>query len=261
MDPISFGSTLACAMELFEAGLITLKETDGVDLRFGNADAMVEMTRKTGLREGLGNKLALGSYRLANSYGHPEFSMTVKKQEMAAYDPRGIQGIGLQYATCTRGGCHVKGYTVGVEVLGGETKLDPHVTTDKPFWTKFLQDQTAAVDASGGCIFGNQTMGKMGGDNYAAMLTALTGITYTLEDFLKAGERIWNLEKLFNIGAGLTIEDDQLPERMTTLPIKSGPSKGELSHVPEMLPEYYKLRGWDEMGVPTKERLRDLQLA
>jgi aldehyde:ferredoxin oxidoreductase len=258
MDPISFGSTLACAMELFEAGLITLKDTDGVDLSFGNVDAMVEMTRKTGLREGIGNKLALGSYRLANSYGHPELSMTVKKQEIPAYDPRGIQGIGLEYATCNRGGCHVKGYTIAVEVLGCGAKLDPHVIADKPFWVKLFQDLTAAIDASGGCIFG--TFG-MGGENYAAMLSALTGVNYTAEDYLKAGERIWNLEKMFNIEAGFTSKDDQLPLRMTTLPIKTGPSKGELSRVPEMLPEYYSLRGWDEKGVPTQERLHELQLA
>lgn len=257
MDPISLGSTLACAMELFEAGLITLKDTDGIDLTWGNPDAMVEMTRKIGLREGIGNKLALGSYRLANSYGHPEMSMTVKKMEIPAYDPRGVQGIGLEYATCNRGGCHVKGYTIAVEVLGCGPKTDPRATVGKPALVKVFQDLTAAIDASGGCIFG--TFG-MGGDNYAEMLTALTGITYTPEDYLKAGERIWNLERLFNLKAGFTSKDDQLPERMTSLPIKTGPSKGELSHVPDMLPEYYQLRGWDEKGVPTKERLNDLQL-
>src|SRR5271166_217235 len=124
MDPISFGSTLACAMELFEAGLITLKDTGGVDLRWGNPDAMVEMTSKTGLREGIGNKLALGSYRLANSYGHPEMSMTVKKQEIPAYDARGIQGIGLNYATANCSAAHVRGYTISPEVLGTPMKVD-----------------------------------------------------------------------------------------------------------------------------------------
>jgi len=258
MDPISFGSTLACAMELFNTGVITLKDTEGVDLSWGNAEAMVEMTRKTGLREGIGNKLGLGSYRLANSYGHPEMSMTVKKQEIPAYDPRGVQGIGLEYATCTRGGCHVKGYTISCEVLGCEPKMDPRVTTGKPGLVKAFQDVTAAVDAVGGCIFG--TFG-MGGPDYATMLSALTGMTYTAEDFVKVGERIWNMEKLYNLEAGFTAADDQLPTRMTTLPIKTGPAKGEISHVPEMLPEYYKLRGWDENGVPTKERLQELQLA
>jgi aldehyde:ferredoxin oxidoreductase len=257
MDPISLGATIACAEEMFKAGIITTKDTDGWDLSQGNAEAMVDLTRKIGLREGFGNTLAVGSYRFANAYGHPEFSMTVKKQEIPPYDPRGIQGLGLEYATCNRGGCHTKGYTVAVEVLGFGGSHDPHATADKPFWVKLFQDLTAAIDASGGCIFG--TSGS-GGENYAAMLTALTGVAYSTEEYIKAGERIWNLERLFNLRAGFTSKDDRLPERFTASPIKSGPSKGQISHVPEMLSEYYKLRGWDEEGVPTQERLRELQL-
>jgi aldehyde:ferredoxin oxidoreductase len=254
MDPISLRATITCAKDMFEAGIITLKETDGIDLSFGEADVLVDLTRKIGLRDGLGNKLALGSYRFANSYGHPEFSMTVKKQEIPSYDPRVIQGIGLEYATCNRGGCHVKGNTVAVEVLS----LGPHTTADKPFWVKLFQDLTAAIDASGGCIFG--TSGK-GGENYALMLTALTGVTYTTEDFIKAGERIWNLERLFNLQAGFTSKDDRLPERFTMSPVKTGSAQGQVSHVPEMLVDYYRLRGWDEDGVPTRERLRELQIS
>lgn len=258
MDPISFGSTVACAMELFEDGLLPAKDADGLDVRFGNPDALVELARKTGLREGIGDKLALGSYRLASAYGHPEYSMTVKKQEMPAYDPRGVQGIGLQYATCNRGGCHVKGYTIAVEVLGNGATLDPRVTEAKPFWVKLFQDLTAAIDAAGGCIFG--TFG-MGGDNYAEMFSALTGVKYTTEEFIKAGERIWNLERLFNMRAGFTAKDDVLPERLLKEPIKTGPAKGMVSRVPEMLPEYYALRGWSADGVPGHERLHELALA
>ncbi len=258
MDPISLGATVACAMDLYEAGILKPNEADGMNLSFGNPDTLVELTRKIGMREGIGDRLALGSYRFAASLGHPEFSMTVKKQEMPAYDPRGVQGIGLEYATCNRGGCHVKGYTIAVEVLGCGAKLDPHETKDKPQWTKLFQDLTAAIDASGGCIFG--TFG-MGGDNYAEMLSALTGVPYSTDEYIQAGERIWNLERLFNLKAGLTAADDTLPERLLKSPIKSGPAKGEVSHVPEMLPEYYKLRGWTEKGVPTKDRLQKLQLA
>jgi aldehyde:ferredoxin oxidoreductase len=225
---------------------------------FGNTEALVELTKAIGLREGLGDRLALGSYRFAESLGHPEFSMTVKKQEMPAYDPRGVQGIGLEYATCNRGGCHVKGYTIAVEVLGNGAKLDPRVTKDKPHWVKLFQDLTAAIDASGGCIFG--TFG-MGGENYAALLSTLTGVPYSVQDYLDAGERIWNLERQFNLRAGFTAKDDVLPERMTQSPIKTGPAKGHVSKVPEMLPEYYELRGWDSNGVPTAERLQKLQLA
>ena len=258
LDSVTMGATIACAMDLYQAGLISKDDCEGMDLSFGNADTMVKLTRQTGLREGLGNKLALGSYRFASLYGHPEYSMTVKKQEIPAYDPRSIQGIGLEYATCNRGGCHVKGYTIAVEVLGNKANLDPHVTAEKPFWVKLFQDLTAAVDASGGCIFG--TFG-MDGDDYAAMLSALTGVSYTVEGYIEAGERIWNLERLFNLRAGFTKKDDTLPERMFNTPIATGPAKGMLSKVREMLPEYYQLRGWDENGVPTEARLEKLQLA
>ncbi len=258
LDPISVGSTIACAMEMFEAGIVTTKDTDGMDLSFGNPDTIVKLTEMIGLREGIGNQLALGSYRFAKLYGHPEYSMTVKMQEMPAYDPRGVQGIGLEYATCNRGGCHVKGYTIAVEVLGSGAKLDPRVTKDKPYWVKLFQDLTAAIDASGGCIFG--TFG-MGADNYAELISALTGVTYSAEEYIKAGERIWNMERLFNLRAGFTDKDDVLPLRLTTQPIKTGPAKGEVSHVPEMLPEYYKLRGWDEHGVPMQKKLEELELA
>jgi len=257
MDSISMGATVACAMDLYESGLIPKEEADGLDLHFGNSDTMVALTRMTGLREGLGNKLALGSYRFASLYGHPEYSMTVKKQEIPAYDARSIQGIGLEYATCTRGGCHVKGYTIACEVLGNKATLDPHVITEKAFWVKLFQDLTAAVDASGGCIFG--TFG-MGGDDYAAMLSALTGVNYTVDSYIQAGERIWNLERLFNMKAGFTKKDDTLPERLLNMPVPEGPAKGMVSRLPEMLPEYYQLRGWDENGIPTEQRLKELQL-
>ena len=257
LDSITMGATIACAMDLFEAGYVTLKDTGGKDMSFGNVDALVELTRMTANREGIGDKLALGSYRFAESFGHPEFSMTVKKQEMPAYDPRAIQGIGLEYATSNRGGCHVRGYTIAVEILGNGVKLDPHVITDKPHWVKLFQDLTAAVDSSGACIFG--TFG-MSGDDFAAMLTALTGVPYSLADYLQAGERVWNLERMFNLKAGLTSADDNLPERLLKCPIKTGPSKGAVSRLGEMLPEYYQLRGWDKEGVPTPEKLKELAL-
>jgi aldehyde:ferredoxin oxidoreductase len=258
MDSITLGATIACGMDLFEAGHVTLADTGGIDMSFGNAEVMVKLTEMIANREGIGDQLALGSYRFAETYGHPEFSMTVKKQEMPAYDPRGVQGIGLEYATSNRGGCHVRGYTIAVEVLGCGAKLDPHATAEKPFWVKLFQDLTAAIDSTGGCLFG--TFG-MTGEDYAAMLTALTGVTYTLEDFLKAGERIWNLERLYNLKAGLSGADDTLPERLLKSPIKTGPSRGKVSLLAEMLPEYYQLRGWDPAGVPTPAKLQELALA
>jgi aldehyde:ferredoxin oxidoreductase len=257
IDTISMGSTVACAMELFERGIITAGDTDGVQLTFGNVAAMVEMVHKTGKGEGFGAKLAQGSYRLAESYGHPEYSMTCKKQEMPAYDPRGVQGIGLNYATGNRGGCHVRGYTIAIEVLQNGAVMDPRVTEGKAGLDILFQNLTAALDSSGACLFA--TFG-IGGAELAEMLSALTGVEYSLDEFLKIGERIWNQERLWNLTQGYTMADDTLPERLLKEPIKTGPAKGEISHLGDMLPEYYQLRGWDENGVPGKAKLKELTL-
>ena len=149
MDTIASGSSIACAMELFQRGIVTTEDTDGVDLSWGNAKAIVEMTRKMGEGDGFGAKLAQGSYRLADGYGHPEYSMTAKKQEMPAYDGRAIQGIGLNYATSNRGGCHVRGYTISHEVLQSGGSSDPHVTDGKAGLDIAFQNLTAALDATG----------------------------------------------------------------------------------------------------------------
>lgn len=257
IDTITMGSTIACAMELFEKGILTEDET-GMDLSFGNAAAMVEMVKKTGLREGFGDKLALGSWRLASSYGHPELSMTAKKQEMPAYDPRALQGMGLEYATSNRGGCHVRGYLTSPEILGLPQKLDPDSIEEKPAWLKAFQDLTASFDSSGLCLF---TTFAIGGEELAAQMTAATGIPYTADTIMKAGERIWNLERLFNLAVGFTSADDTIPSRLMSEPIPTGPAKGKISRLPEMLPNYYQVRGWDESGVPTDAKLAELGLA
>ncbi|HTX70165.1 MAG TPA: aldehyde ferredoxin oxidoreductase family protein [Thermoleophilia bacterium] len=257
LDTISLGSTIACAMELFERGYITTKDTDGIQLTFGNVAAMVEMTRKACEGDGFGAKLAQGSYRLAESYGHPELSMTCKKQEMPAYDPRGVQGIGLNYATGNRGGCHVRGYTISVEVLGQLTPMDPRVTEGKAALDIAFQNLTAALDSTGACLF--STFG-IGAPELAEMLSAVTGVEYPVDEFMKIGERVWNAERLWNLQQGYTAADDTLPKRLLTEPIKTGPSKGQVSHLDKMLPEYYAARGWDDQGVPTPEKLAALSL-
>jgi aldehyde:ferredoxin oxidoreductase len=257
MDAIAMGAAIACAMDLFEDGFITTKDTDGVALNFGNAEAMVEMTHKTGAGEGFGKKLALGSYRLAESYGHPEYSMSVKKQDMPAYDPRVVQGMGLNYATSNRGGCHVRGYMTAVEILGNPVKIDNLTTEGKAQWTITFQNLTAALDSSGACLF--STFG-IGADELAALLSTATGVPYSTEEFMKAGDRIWNLERLFNIKSGLSAKDDTLPPRMLKDPMPAGPCKGEVNKLDQMLPEYYALRGWGKDGVPTKEKKAELGL-
>jgi aldehyde:ferredoxin oxidoreductase len=257
LDTISIGSTIACAMELYELGYLTKEDTDGLELLWGDAQVMVEMVRKACVGEGFGKRLADGSYRLADSVGHPELSMTVKKQEMPAYDPRAIQGIGLNYATSNRGGCHVRGYTIAVEVLGQGAPTDPASVEGKAALDIAFQDLTAALDSSGACIFA--TFG-IGAAELASMLSTLTGFPYSLEEFVKAGARVWNLERLWNLNSGFTAADDTLPPRLLTEPIKTGPAKGGVNHLDKMLPEYYSLRGWDVDGVPTPAKLAELSL-
>jgi aldehyde:ferredoxin oxidoreductase len=257
LDTITMGATIACAMDLFADKIITEKNTDGVTLRWGDAETMVKLVGMTGRREGFGDQLAEGSYRLAKKYGHTEYSMTVKKQEMPAYDPRGVQGIGLNFATANCGAAHVRGYTIAPEVLGNPFKVDQHITKGKPALVKTFQDLTAALDSTGACLF---TTFGIGAEELAAMLSACTGIAYSTEDFMKTGDRIWNLERLWNLKAGLTKADDTLPDRVLKEPIQTGPSKGDISHLDVMMPEYYKLRGWDEDGVPTEVKLRSLAL-
>ncbi|WP_035588505.1 aldehyde ferredoxin oxidoreductase family protein [Hippea jasoniae] len=254
LDTISAGATVACAMDLFEAGYIP-KEDIGFELKFGDPDAMVEAIKLMCEQSSdFGKLLAEGSYRLAEHYGHSEFSMSVKKQEFPAYDPRAIKGIGLEYATSNRGACHVRGYTIGAEVFG---KMDKNSYEGKAKLTKTLQDMTAALDSTGICLF---TTFGLKPKHIAELFEAATGISCDEKEFLKKGERIWNLERLFNIKAGFNKEDDNLPERMYKEPIKTGPSKGEVADLTEVIKEYYKLRGWDEDGRPTSEKLKELNL-
>lgn len=257
LDPITMGATIACAMELYEKGYITNDDLGGKELKFGDADCILEWTEKTGYREGFGDLLALGSYRLAEKFGHPEFSMTVKKQEMPAYDGRAIQGMGLSYATSNRGGCHVRGYVTSTEVLGIPMKTDPLTTEGKAPLVKSFQDLTALVDSSDICLF---TTFAIGLPEVSAMLRGTLGIEESDEELLKAGERIWNLEKLFNLEAGFTRKDDYLPPRLLNEPVTSGPSKGKVTELEVMLEEYYSIRGWDTEGVPTEEKLSELSL-
>ncbi|MGE5676949.1 MAG: aldehyde ferredoxin oxidoreductase family protein, partial [Pseudomonadota bacterium] len=257
LDTISVGATIAAAMELYQRGYIKEEELDGLSLDFGNAEAVIEWTKRIGLREGLGHKMSDGSYRLAEQYGVPEFSMTVKKQEIPAYDPRGIQGHGLSYATSNRGGCHVRAYLISPEILGLPEKLDRFSLEGKAQWVKIFQDLTAVIDSMGLCLF---TSFAMGAEDYAGLYNAVTGSDYTAQTLLEAGERIWNLERLFNLEAGIKPEEDTLPKRLLEEEISEGPSKGWTHKLDVLLPEYYQLRGWTRGGIPGKEKLKELGL-
>jgi len=256
VDTISAGATIAAAMELYQRGYIKKEDLNGgPELTWGSGEAIIEWTKRMGSAEGLGAKIAQGAYRLSDSYGVPELAMTVKKLELPAYDPRGIQGHGLQYATSNRGGCHVRGYLISPEILGLPEKLDRLSLEGKPAWAKIFQDFTAAIDSSGLCLF---TSFAMGADDYAALMNAVCGTEISGADFVKAGERIWNMEKLFNLKAG--VEPDTLPKRLLEDPIPEGPSKGWVHKLDQLLPAYYEGRGWDKNGIPSHAKLAELGL-
>ncbi len=255
LDTISTGATIAAAMELYEKGYIKDDEIDGTPLKFGNVEAIIEWTKKMGRGEGLGAKMAQGSYRLAEMYGAEDLSMSVKKLEIPAYDPRAIQGQGLQYATSNRGGCHVRGYLISPEILGLPEKLDKFSLEGKAEWAKIFQDLTASIDSLGLCLF---TSFALNADDYSKLYNLVCGTNHTAESMLEAGERIWNIEKIFNLKAGIGSEEDKLPKRLLEEPIKEGPSKGWVHKLDQLLPKYYEVRGWDSKGLPTKERLEAL---
>lgn len=257
LDAISVPCTIAAAMELYQMGLIKEEDCAGVPLEWGSTKALVEWTKRIGNPETeLDWLMSSGSARLCEHYGHPEISMSVKKQEMPAYDARGIQGIGITYATSNRGGCHVRGYMISPEVLGLPQQLDRTVTDEKAVWAKTFQDLTAVIDSMGHCLF---TSFAMGATEYTDLLNAATGTNYTPEEVLEIGDRIYNIERMFNKAAGMKPEDDRLPKRLLQEPIVNGPSKGMTSQLPLTLPQYYEARGWVN-AFPTDETLKKLGL-
>jgi aldehyde:ferredoxin oxidoreductase len=251
MDTISAGSTIACAMELSEKGYMDS------DLRFGRADLLAPTLEAMAYRRDIGSDLTDGSLRLAMKYHHPELSMSAKGMEMPAYDPRGMQGQGLLYATSNRGGCHMRGNMAGPEVLGAPKLIDRFQVQGKSSFVILHQNTAAAIDSLVLCKFTNYGVAE---EYFARVLSAVTGIKYATGDMIKVGERIWNLERLYNLREGFTRKDDTLPARLLNETPKDGPSQGWVVHLEPMLKEYYRGRGWDENGVPTKKKLTELKL-
>ncbi len=257
LDTITAGTTISCAMEMYERGFIDKEELEnGPELKFGSSESIIYYIQKMALREGIGDAMAEGSYRFADSKGHPELSMSVKKQELPAYDPRGVQGQGLNYVTSNRGGCHVRGYMISPEVLGVPEKLDPQDLKGKPEWVKIFQDLTAVIDSTGMCLFSSFALGL---DDYREIVNAGTQFDYTSESLLEVGERIYNLERQFNLEAGILPAEDKLPPRFDE-PLPDGPQKGVKSEYREILPEYYEVRGWQKDGWISDQKLKDMKI-
>jgi len=251
LDTISMGNTLGCAMELAQRGLLDS------DLHFGQAEKLHDAICDTAYRRGLGDDLAEGSYRLAEKAGAPELSMSGKKMEMPAYDPRGMQGQGLLYATSNRGACHMRGNMLGPEVLALPRLVDRLATQGKAGIVAVHQNTASVVDSLVVCKFTNMAATE---EHFARLLTAISGRPFLAQDLSQTGERIWNLERLYNLREGFTAADDTLPDRLLNEPVAEGPSAGFTVKLAPMLQEYYEFRGWDEQGVPLPETLKELEL-
>jgi aldehyde:ferredoxin oxidoreductase len=262
LDTITMGVTLACAMELVDRGYLDESEV-GRSLRWGEGDALVELTEKTGLREGFGDLLAEGSFRLAERYGHPELAMVAKKQEMAGYIPRRLQGMGLAYATSPIGGSHMRGDTAYFELFGTPLLVDASEVQGKAELVVTSQNLSTIIDSSGLCIFFahralvNKDIGVRP-TGIMEYVNAATGAAYTIEELWEAGERIFQAERWFLARAGFSRADDTIPPRELEEPLPEGPGEGQVSHMPDMLSEYYAVRGWDEDGVPKADTLARL---
>ncbi|MGV9198876.1 MAG: aldehyde ferredoxin oxidoreductase family protein [Promethearchaeia archaeon] len=259
LDTISTGVTIGFAMELYDKGLIT-KDDVGFELNWGDPNVIIKLVEMIAHREGFGDILADGSRAAARKLGKgEEFAMQAKGLELPAYDPRGAYGIGLNYATSNRGGAHVNGYTIAAEIAGAPLKVDRFdASGDKVGLTILFQNLTASVDSIGECLF---TTFSAGGEEFAPLLAAVMGWDdYSADEFVKTGERIYALERMFNQREGFGRKDDSLPPRLVQEEMPEGPSKGKKFPLESMLEMYYEQRGYDQEGHPKEEKIKELGL-
>lgn len=250
LDTISMGGTLACFLELIVRGKIKL------ELRWGEADRLKELIVETAYRKGYGDDLAEGSMRLARKYGLPEASVSIKGLEVPAYDPRGVFGLALSYATSYRGACHLRSWTIAFEVIGVPHLVNRFSSFEKPSLVKYTQDLAAVYDCLVMC---KHFAIEFDEEPLSAMLSAVTGVEFSKEELLIIGERLWAIARLFNVREGFTDKDDALPPKLCK-PLDKGPIAGRIPPLDQMLREYYAVRDWDSEGIPTKKLLDRLEL-
>ncbi len=258
LDTISAAGVISFGMECFEKGLISTRETGGVELNFGNHQAMISMLHQIGRKEGFGKILAEGSRRAAEliSEEAKEYAMEVKGMELAGYEPRNAKGMALGYATSPRGGCHERGYLT-TETVGFPPGVDRLAYEGKGELVKDAQDTVAVKDSLSFCVLSSAGTSL---DDMAELFSAAVGIEMTPEDLMEAGERINNLERLFNIREGFTRADDTLPRRFMKDSILDNQGNPQTVDIERLLDMYYLARGWDPEGRPLPETLERLGL-
>ena len=266
LDTISTGAVIAFAIECYEEGLITKEDTEGVELTWGNAEAIIKMVEKIGSREGFGSILAEGVKKAAEKIGRgaEKFALHVKGLELPMHDPRAFASWAVSYGTASRGGCHIQAPTFWVERgltfpdIGLSDPGDRFASEGKGRLTKLFQDFCEVVESAGICKFA--LYGDFRAHHVLSLLQYATGWDLTLEEMMKIGERSFNLKRFINVMCGVSKEDDILPERILTLSLLDGGTKGHLPDQEKMLKEYYRERGWDDNGIPTTTKLKELGL-
>ncbi|RLE71657.1 MAG: aldehyde ferredoxin oxidoreductase [Thermoprotei archaeon] len=261
IDTISTGVTIAWAMEAFEKGALTEEDTGGIELRWGDYNTAIKLIEMIAYRKGFGNILAEGC-RLASKLidkGSEEYAMHVKGVEVPMHDPRAFKGLGLQYATSNRGADHLYGFFVRIEQgermpdLKIYERVDRFKDEGKGWMVAVREDWDEIVDSMGLCKFVLIYPGHVAG-----FYSLVTGISKTVRDLLKDGERIFNLKRLFNIACGIGRKDDVLPKRFLKEAFSEGGAKGQVVNLDKMLREYYEYRDWDEDGKPSRRKIEEL---
>ncbi|MCJ7775253.1 MAG: aldehyde ferredoxin oxidoreductase family protein [Desulfobulbaceae bacterium] len=268
LDTISCGSTIAFAMECFEKGILKKDDAGGMEIEFGDSETMIELVHMIAKREGVGDLLAEGTRIMAQRLGHDSesFAMNVKGLELPAYDSRAAKITGLAFATANRGGDHVTAYVQGPTFLASPFLVVEESEIEDPLQenpqeakvVKDMEDALTVFDAAGCCKFMGMTLDT---EEWSAIIAALTGWKFGVEEFRKTGERIYNLERAFNVREGLSRADDTLPKRLLEEPLPEGPAAGHVNNLEIYLDPYYEFRNWDKTtGKPTPDKLRELGL-
>ena len=265
LDSISAGSLMSFCIEAYERNLISTEDTGGLEMTWGNGDAIIKMLKKVAYREDIGKLLGEGIVKASEEIGgnSSEFAIHVKGLDVPAHDPRAKVSLALGYATSPRGACHVAGFTHNLEYasalpdLGYPETLDRFETKGKAKMVADMQDLMSLFDSLHLCKF--TLFAGMSVEPLLKCLNLITGWHITKEEFLKTGERIFNLKRLYDVREGISRKDDTLPQRLLTHP-RGGGSGDNLPHLNEMLRDYYRVRGWDELGIPTKEKIKELDL-
>jgi aldehyde:ferredoxin oxidoreductase len=249
LDTISTGNVLGFAMEMTEKGI------KDFGIKFGDVAGFLTIPRLIALKKGIGQELSLGVKQLSRKYGGTEFAMQVKGLEIPGYDPRGSWGMGLAYATASRGGCHMSAWPVADEAFG---KVNPFTIEGKAQLVISGQNINAIKFSLILCDFWALSLETM-----SQLMSCLFARDVSISELEKAGERIWNILRLFNVREGLDVKDDSLPERIFKDALKSGVTTGKVlprDQFSIMLQEYYQLRGWNKKGIPLPEKLMQLNM-